>query len=382
MPRLNDHGLGGGGKSLGVPVYPFETVEGVVTSESGSMRAIYGDAITTIPFNCYSNCSCTIGDEIYIIGSSDSDATCYKYNVNTKVWTKLTNSQITGQKVWAIPYGTDIYYSVIGNQWVYKYDTVTNTHNSFMQVTGHNMGYSRATIDGDNIYIFGGNYYDESDQKRTTRVNITNKTYTRLTSIPTGMYNHGVENGGDGYIYMFGGAVNSTIAYKYSIAGGTYTIISSVPFNCYGQMTARIDNYILLINSTHSSYKQVIYAYDILNDSYTSLGTTPYARQYGKIGLVNDVIYMIGGGTSSTTYVSGESSLVTKCMLANLSIQRMSQGVRVHTNGEVFSGTVKEFGDNIVFNTETTLEKTNGVATIPSDGEYALIDANYATIGG
>ena len=23
MPRLNDHGLGGGGKSLGVPVYPL-----------------------------------------------------------------------------------------------------------------------------------------------------------------------------------------------------------------------------------------------------------------------------------------------------------------------------------------------------------------------
>lgn len=379
MPRLNDHGLGGGGKSLGVPVYPFNTKGGYVTSENGPLQAIYGNAITTIPASSYSNAGCAVGDNIYLIGMMDSNTACYKYNVATKKWTKLANSPADARKNWAVTDGRYVYYGCDESTAIYSYDTVGNTHATAVSFANHRMDYSRATIDGDYIYVFGGNI-GTTDQA-ATRVDIVNKTYTSITRIPTGMYNQCVVSGGDGYIYLFGGQVSSTTAYKYSIANNTYTRISDVPFNCYGTMSVRIDNYIYLINMASSALKP-IYAYDILTNTYTSLGSTPQARQYGIAGLINDVIYMVGGGTTSTQYTSGESLMVIKGTSANLLTRQLPQGVKVHTNGEVNSGTAKDFDGITIFKTDATLEKKNGAVTTPGDGDYAIVGGSYATIGG
>lgn len=382
MPKLNDHGLGGGGgKALGVPVYPFETHDGYIESDNGTLRVIYGNAITLIPEYSYSNAGCVVGNAIYLIGMMNDENACYKYNAKTKVWTKLTSSQDDGQKAWAVPHGTNIYYGCFNSTTIYKYDTINNTHSSFLNATGHVMDYSRATIEGDYIYIFGGNS-SSIYRKYATCIDIINKTYTRLKEIPYETYNHAVISGGDGYIYIFGGQVNSTAAYKYSIANNTYTAISTSPMNCYGTMIGRKDNLIYLVNSAHSLYKQAFYVYDILTDTYTSLGSTPSHRQYGTLGIIDDVIYMVGGGPSSSEYLRGESSMLIKGTSTNISIQRLCKGVKIHTDGDVSSGTYKDFDGNIIFELDTTLEKTNGVVITPTDGDYALVDSNYATIGG
>lgn len=381
MPKLNDHGLGGGGgKALGVPIYPFNTVNGVIESDTGTLRPIYGENIS-IPFESYSNCGCSADDDIYIFGNLSSVYSTYKYNVNTKVWTQLESS-LGNQKAWAVPSSSNryIYYGRHGASTVYVYDAQSNTHVNYAQAN-HYMDYSCATIDGDYIYIFGGNY---SSAYRTyaTRVDLGYQTYTRLSNIPDGMYNHCVVNGGDGYIYLFGGQNNSTIAYKYSIADNTYTAITSLPFNSYGTMGVRIDNYIYLMNSAHSLYPRAMYVYDILTDTYTSIGTTPNARQYGTLCVIDDVIYMLGGGTSSTTYTSGESLMVVRGTEMKLTTQRLCKGVKVHTNGVVTLGTLKEFGGSTIVTSETRIDTVNGVATIPSDGVYVLRNGTYGTIGG
>lgn len=383
MPKLNDHGLGGGGgKALGVPIYPFKTVNGVIKRDTGAFQTIYGENIATIPAQSYSNAGCAVGDEIYLIGMMDDENACYKYNVNTKVWTVLTSSPYSGQKVWAVPSSSNryIYYGIHDETGVYVYDTLLDTH-AYYTGAGHFGAYSSATIDGDYIYIFGGNY---SSAYRTyaTRVDLGYQTYTRLSNIPDGMFNHCVVNGGDGYIYLFGGQVSSTIAYKYSIADDTYTAITSLPFNSYGTMGVRIDNYIYLMNSAHSLYPQAMYVYDILTDTYTSIGTTPKARQYGIVGVYDNVIYMLGGGTSSTTYTSGESLMVVRGTKMKLTTQRLCKGVKVHTNGVVTLGTLKEFDGSIIVTSETRVDVVNGVATIPSDGVYILRNGTYGTIGG
>lgn len=381
MPKLNDHGLGGGGKALGVPVYPFETVKGYVESDNGTLRAIYGDAIKTIPVESYSNAGCVVGDEIYLIGTHNNYNLCYKYNVKTNAWAMLSEAPYDGQKVWAVAHGTDIYYGCADSTSVYKYDTINNTHTQWLGSTGHVFNYSRATIDGDYIYIFGGNS-NTTYRTYATRVDIINKTYTRLKTIPYETYNQAVISGGDGYIYIFGGQVSSTTAYKYSIADNTYTSISESPMNCYGTMIGRKDNFIYLVNSAHSLYTNALYVYDILTDTYTSVGSTPKARQYGTLGIIDDVIYTLGGGTASGVYKSGESSMVIKGTSVNLSIQRLPKGIKVYTDGAIHSGTSKDFGGNIILDFDTTLEKTNGFVTIPTEGKYLIVGSNYATIGG
>ena len=382
MPKLNDHGLGGGGgKALGVPIYPFNTVNGVIKSNTGTLQPIYGHKIS-IPFGSYGNCGCSVGDDIYIFGNTSSVYVTYKYNVNTKLWTQLESS-LGDQKAWATPSTSNsryIYYGIHGKSTVYAYDAQSDTHVNYAHAS-HYMDYSRATIDGSYIYIFGGNK-STTYQTYATRVDIENTTYTRLSNIPVGMYNHCVVNGGDGYIYLFGGQNDSTIAYKYSIANDTYTAITSLPFNSYGTMGVRIDNYIYLMNSAHSLYPQAMYAYDILNDTYTSLGTTPKARQYGIGCVIDDVIYMLGGGTESGVKSSGESLMVVKGTQMKLTTQRLCKGVKVHTNGLVTSGTLKEFDGSIIVTSEQSLTKTNDVATIPSDGVYILCNGTYGTIGG
>lgn len=380
MPRLDDHGLGGGGKSIGVPIYPFNMSEVFVKNDEGSLLVKYGDAITTIPENQYSGGGCAGGGAgagyMFLIGMMDNTRSCYKYNVTTKQWTKLTDALIGGVR-WAVRYLSSIYYGGSnGVSTVYRYNISSNTHSATVD-SGRYMEYSRATIDGDSIYIFGGNR-NSSYQTKATSVNLATSTAKSLTEIPSGMYNHVVVNGGNGYIYLFGGQVNGTKAYKYSISSNTYTAISDMPFSCYGGMGVRIDNYIYLINSAHSLYTKSIYAYDILTNTYTSLGNTPKARQYGVADVVNGDVYMIGGGTSATTYLSGESARIGKFKTLNLLHQRLTNGCKVYTDGDINTGTVT----NKVFEQATTVEKVNGVATIPADNEYFLVGANYATIGG
>lgn len=382
MPRLEDHGIGGtGGKALGVPLYPLDMFDGYVQNDGGTLRVLEGSSIATIPETSYSNAGCTIGDLIYLIGMKSNENACYKYNVKTREWTKLTDSPYEGLKIWAVSHGSDIYYGCAGSTSIYKYDTISDTHSLLLSATGHVMDYSRATIDGDNIYIFGGNS-SATYQTYATRVDIANETYTRLKTIPIGMYNHSVVSGGDGYIYLFGGQVNSTIAYKYSIADNVYSAISDIPVSFYGTMIVRIDNYIYLINSAQSLSKQMIYAYDILTDTYTSLGSTLKARQYGNAGVVDGVIYMIGGGTGSTTYSSGDTIMPIKGEVNTFTSRRLPQGVKVYTDGDVCSGSYIDFDGNKVFKVNTTLGKINDVVTTPVDGDYAMIGSSYATMEG
>lgn len=373
MPKLSDHGLGGGGKAIGVPIYPFTMSDVFIEDENGTLVAKYGDAITTIPESSYGNSGCANSDNVYLIGVLNNSKNCYKYNVKSKQWSKIADSTSSG--TWAVSKGNYIYYGDSSTN-IYKYHTLNNTH-SLLTGNASYMGNSGATIDGDDIYIFGGNR-NSGYRIKARKVNVTSTNYSLLKDIPSEMYNHVVVNGGNGYIYLFGGQVDSTTSYKYNIANDTYTAISESPMGCYGTMGVRIDNYIYLINSAHSLYTKSIYAYDILTDTYTSLGTTPYARQYGVAGEIDGDIYMVGGGTSSTIQISGESVRIGKIASLKLLHQRLTKGCKVYTDGNINTGTV----NNKIFEQETTLEKVNGVATIPADDEYFIIGGNYATIGG
>lgn len=378
MPNLKDHGLGGGGKSIGVPVYPYISSDGLIRDENGTLRVIFGDEVTALPAASYSNCGCAIGDDIYLIGMASDENACYKYNVKTKIWTELSDSPYSGQKAWAVAKDHNIYYGCAESASVYMYDTVNDAHGTLVSSTSHIMRNARAAIDGDYIYIFGGNY-STTYKSRADRVDIVNKTSTRLNNIPLSMYNHSVVNGGNGYIYLFGGMDNPTAAYKYSIAANSFTEIAKTTVNSYGAMHCRIDNYIYLINTAATLGYKSIQAYDVLTDTYIGVGNTENARRYGICGVVDDVIYMIGGGADSALQSTGDSMSILKFKGIKISRHRLLKGCKIHTDGDVNTGTI-DADDILTINTK--VDNINGVARIPSDGEYMIVDAKYATIGG
>ena len=121
MPKLSDHGLGGGSKAIGVPIYPLNTVDTLKKDyTNGTWGQYYGDTTATAPVNLQGHASSVYGDEIYFIGHNSSASECYKYNVKTRVWTKLKDAPTTDNKSWAVTIGTDIWYGA--NGYIFRYN--------------------------------------------------------------------------------------------------------------------------------------------------------------------------------------------------------------------------------------------------------------------
>ncbi|MBO5870831.1 MAG: hypothetical protein J6Q89_08790 [Clostridia bacterium] len=375
MPKLNDHGLGGGGKSIGVPVYPYVSSQALREDlENGTIRELWGDNTATAPVNVniYEQASCVIGDEMYFIGNNTSYAECYKYNVKTKSWTKLSDSPDANAKNWAEAIGTDIYYGAYN--YIYKYDTLNDTHSSMG--TFRRFKDSRSCTDGTYIYISGGN---ETTSMRSLmeKYDPTNNTITDLTDSPVPRYKHCMIYGGDGYIYIFGGTGSLVTAYKYSIAEDKHAALAEIPFNYQNGMIAKVYDYIYLINS--SSSNSTLCRYDMLDDTYRTLSATPTYRYYGHAGVIDNVIYMIGGAGGNT---SGDTMLVTKVTELSVAILNLPSGCRCYTDGDVIDGEMTNFGGYNLLTGGSTLGKVNGVVSIPDDGDYIIVDGTYLTTGG
>lgn len=386
MPKLNDHGLGGGGKALGVPLYPLNNVVGILEDDNLAFDCFYGNETTTSPIEISGNASCNIDDDIYFFGSSTDNSAVYKYNVKSKIWTKLSNSPNSDVKNWAVPNGTTIYYS--GDTSIYKYDTVTDKHTSVS--SPRTFTSSSATLVNDSIYIFGGDS-TSGNARIAQNYNINTNLLTDLTGIPISMSKgHRCIDGGDGYIYLFGGNGDVTGAYRYSINNNSYEKLSKNPIRYSEGAIARDGDYIFLISSSFTvtsgsettSYAQKMCIFDITTLTFTESIDFSTARYNGHAAVIDGVLYVIGGGDSSTTYKSGDSLKVLKGVSGNISIQQLVKGVKVYTDGEIYSGIIKEFDNMILFSSDAHCDKLNGVVKIPTDGLYALLDSNYATIGG
>lgn len=387
MPKLNDHGIGGGSKSLMVPIYPIKTSLVWYDSANALPRPIYGDAMTTLPESSYQNAGCAVGDAIYLIGMLDSGKTCYKYDVNSKIWTKLADATSSEGTAWAIAHGTNIYYAKNDDRAIYKYDTLTNTHSVLVSNSNHYMTNSSAVFrpNGSQIYIFGGSY---STAHRTycTKVVIGTGATTRMSAIPVTMANHCamLHDNNNEDMYLFGGINNSTKAYKFDSYSNSYTALKDIPFGYYGGMIVRIDNYIYLINSASSTGATAMYAYNVSTNAYTSLGTTPNARQYGVADIIDNVLYMMGGGgSSSSVRTSGDSATMRRLEAGSMSQQKLVKGCKLYCNGTVYKGTIEgAINGTPILNIGTRLNRVNNVITIPSTGDYYMRSTTYATMGG
>lgn len=202
-----------------------------------------------------------VDDYIYFFGgtSSDTQTLAYKYNINTKLYTRLT----------------DIPYNFSGN---------------LIYINGY-------------IYLIGGgsNYYE------MTRYNIENNSYTILTDIPYPVNHASITSVGTD-IYLFGGEGNSiwtdwyTKAYKYNTLTDTYTQLQDLSGGTFRGCAVTVGTDIYLFDGERT-WKS-LYKYNTLTNSCVKLGnkTIPLYCEESRAFYFNGDIYLLLGQNETSVY--------------------------------------------------------------------------------
>jgi len=202
-----------------------------------------------------------VDDYIYFFGGSNSNTQtlAYKYNINTKLYTRLT----------------DIPYNFSGN---------------LIYIDGH-------------IYLIGGypNYY------KMTKYDIENNSYITLSDIPYPVNNASITSVGTD-IYLFGGEGNSswtswyTKAYKYDTLTDTYTQLQDLSGGTFRGCAVTVGTDIYLFDGEHT-WKS-LYKYDTLTNSCIKLGnrTIPLYCEKSRAFYFNGDIYILLGQNATSVY--------------------------------------------------------------------------------
>lgn len=375
MANLEDHGLGGGGKSLGVPIYPLHDRTIFARHDSlGSYVNYNGGGITKGIYNLIENASSVVGDSIYFMGTNSGSAYACKYNTSTDKWTTLANCTDDSNKYWAVTINDIVYYG--GYSKISKYDPTNNTH-TVLFTHSSNFNGAKADTDGTDIYIFGGT----SGLTSAYKYSVVNNTLTTLANIPINMTQHSVKYGGDGYFYLFGGSKNPNTAYKYNISTNAYTSILAIPYSHYNAMITRIRSTIYLIDGYDSSVQQLLYAYNINANTYTALPNLQSKRYTGHAHVVDYLTYIIGGGAKTLDPTGGDIALIDRLYKNKMTQMGFSKNTKVYYNGAMSNGIRYVMGYPFQ-DPSKIITKSNNMVVIPEDGLYEIVGGDYATIEG
>ena len=157
---------------------------------------------------------------------------CYKYNVNTDVWTPIA-SLPSGRRVFASAIVGDFIYVIGGSDMssvyqstVYKYDIVGDTWSTVASLPLP-IAWGKAVGHGNDIYFAGG--HDGTNVLSTVYVyDVVADTWTAATSLPGGIFGGGFSVTGNTLVYI-GGAdalVISDVVYVGAIDTGNPLLIT------------------------------------------------------------------------------------------------------------------------------------------------------------
>ncbi|MGA2324063.1 MAG: DUF2341 domain-containing protein [Sedimentisphaerales bacterium] len=157
---------------------------------------------------------------------------------------------------------------------------------------------SGAAVYNNKLYIFGGHHFGGVDpQNASYFYEPTTNTWTPITNMPTLRWGQmAVEF--NGKIHVFAGNNGSgglALHQIYDPITDSWSTSTDVPAGIadHGLMGIKYGNYIYLFRS------QYTYKYDPANDTYERKADIPTPRVWGTCALVNDIIYLIGGGPDS-----------------------------------------------------------------------------------
>jgi N-acetylneuraminic acid mutarotase len=152
--------------------------------------------------------------------------------------------------------------------------------------------------DGTFAYAFGGSSSTGGQHAEANRFDVYNNTWTTIASMTAGQdfYFHG-EYGGNGKIYVIGGAFNQSANRIYDIGTNTWSAGTLVPVGIYGYGHAYANGKIYVIGGyVGGNHSSTMYAYDVASDTWSApLAPLPQGEVEMACGVINNKIYVAGG---------------------------------------------------------------------------------------
>jgi N-acetylneuraminic acid mutarotase len=152
--------------------------------------------------------------------------------------------------------------------------------------------------DGTFAYAFGGSSSTGGQHAEANRFDVYNNTWMPIASMNTGQdfYLHG-EYGGNGKIYVIGGAFNQSANRIYDIGTNTWSAGTLVPVGVYGYGHAYANGKIYVLGGyVGGNYSSTVYAYDVASNTWSApLAPLPQGEVEMACGVINNKIYVAGG---------------------------------------------------------------------------------------
>ena len=153
-------------------------------------------------------------------------------------------------------------------------------------------------VNRDNLINILSNTKDKIENKinriKVENIPVTVENYTQNTNIPMRFYRPGGAAAVNGIIYLFGGSIDGTKAYKYDPSTNRYTQLASIGYELgQGSCVAVGNNIYLFGGNKQPTYN---YMYSISGNSYTNKTVIPYSFKYGSAVSIGTDIYLIGDG--------------------------------------------------------------------------------------
>ena len=207
----------------------------------------------------YSDCA-VVGNSAYIIGGTGSAKVNEEYNSITNTYTEHSNMNVSKTRISVCSVDNIIYIYGGGNSTVLSYDTVTKTYTTVGTYFSGTLDLDMMTcVVGTDIYLMGGANSSSAKKDNYVYDTITN-TYTQKASLLTSRV------GKTGYLY------NGRIYLIYGGTGNSPTVGCNKNIDCY----------------------------NISNDTWTTVNTVNDGSRLSSGVVVNDNIYILGGGGSGS----------------------------------------------------------------------------------
>ncbi|MFZ2206948.1 MAG: fibronectin type III domain-containing protein [Microgenomates group bacterium] len=243
-------------------------------------------------------------DEIFLTRDQGTQS-FYKYKITTNTWTTLTNTPQATRYVGAVYNAADDYVYVfrgLGQYDFWKYNPTTNAFlgPSDLPITQPPGSGSDLFYDGGFIYYLRG-----ANTAILYKYEIATGIWTALTSAPATFNDDtkGVQVGTD--IYFFRGS-NTTAFYKYSIPGDAWTTLTAVtPVSSYYGGTLAYPGTGDFIYATRGATSRLFWRYQISTDTWSDIAVADlpdnaeagYGARMTSDG--TDIYYSSGYGISS-----------------------------------------------------------------------------------
>ena len=193
----------------------------------------------------YSGCATVVNGLIYLFGGTSAPKAAYRYNTDTNEYVNIASIPIDVYYGFAVAHDTDIY--LFMGEYIYKYDTINNEYTLITNKLPFSATNGTGACIGNNIFIF----------------------------------------------------IN-TSCYRFDIESNEITQLNSnIPFNVVDTRCVSYNTFIYLFGSSDSGSQKKAYRYNTATNTFMQLDDIPHIFQFGHIGIVENIIYIIGGVDSN-----------------------------------------------------------------------------------